>query len=217
MTKLNGPSVAPFSNKPAQQLVVLCHGYGSNGDDLIGLVPHWQRALPDAAFVAPNAPDPVPMAPGGYQWFPISNADRAAVDRGVVAATSVLDSFLDEALEKYGVPPEKLALVGFSQGTMMVLHVGLRRAVAPACILGYSGMLAVPERLAGEIRVKPPVMLIHGDQDPMIPVQALHGAVQQLGAAGVDVAWHVSQGVAHAIGPDGLALGGQFLVTHLNG
>ncbi len=217
MTTLDGPSVAPINKGPAKQLVVLCHGYGSNGDDLIGLVPHWRRALPDAAFVSPNAPDPVPMAPGGYQWFPISNADRSAVDRGVVAAASVLDEYLDEVLEKYGVAPENLGLVGFSQGTMMILHVGLRRAVAPACILGYSGMLAAPERLAEDIKVKPPVMLIHGDQDPMIPVQALHSAAAQLGEAGVDVSWHVSQGIPHSIGADGLALGGEFLARHLTG
>lgn len=215
MTILDGPSVAPFSNGPAKQLVVLCHGYGSNGDDLIGLAPHWQRALPDAAFIAPHAPDPVPLAPGGYQWFPISNADRAAVDRGVVASASVLDTFLNEALVKYDVEPENLALVGFSQGTMMILHVGLRRKVAPACILGYSGVLAVPERLAEDVKIKPPVMLIHGNQDPMIPEEALHSAVRYLGDSGIDVRWHVSQGIPHSIGADGLALGGQFLVRHL--
>ena len=214
---LNGPSMTPFSGGPAKQLVVLCHGYGSNGDDLIGLAPHWQSALPDAAFIAPNAPEPVPMAPGGYQWFPVKQVDRSTVDRGVVAAASVLDIFLDEALVKFDVAAENLALVGFSQGTMMILHVGLRRAIAPACVLGYSGMLAVPERLAEDIRVKPPVMLIHGDQDPMIPVQALHNAVQNLGEKEIDVSWHVSKGVPHSIDADGLALGGKFLAAQLTG
>ncbi len=217
MTKLDGPRVAPASGGPARQLVVLCHGYGSNGQDLIGLVPFWREALPDAAFVAPNAPEPVPLAPGGYQWFPINRMDRSELDAGVDAAAPVLEAFLDQELTRTGVSPDKLALVGFSQGTMMSLHVGLRREVAPAGILGYSGVLPAPERLKSEIRSRPPVLLIHGDLDPMIPVAALHTSVRVLGEAGVDVRWHVSRGVPHSIGQDGVDLGREFLSACLAG
>ncbi|MEQ8267121.1 MAG: prolyl oligopeptidase family serine peptidase [Parvibaculum sp.] len=207
---LTGPSVAAASGT-ARQLVILCHGYGSDGNDLIGLAPYWQRLLPDAAFIAPNAPQRCDGNPMGYQWFPITRLDPAEIARGVGAAAPVLDRFIDEQLKLRGLDGSQLALVGFSQGTMMALHVGLRRAVAPACILGFSGALAMPERLAAEIACRPPIFMVHGDMDDMLPVSRMHEAVQALGEAGLPVQWHVSPGLGHSIDQAGLELGGRFI------
>ncbi len=214
---LAGPRVPPRSGGPAKQLVVFVHGYGADGNDLIGLSQYWQRLLPDAAFVSPHAPEPVPGYPMGRQWFGITRLDPQLMAAGADAAAPILDAFLDQQLEAAGLDASKLALVGFSQGTMMSLHVGLRRKVPPAAIVGYSGALVAPDRLASEIAGKPPVLLVHGDADPMVPVQALHAAVNGLGAAGLTVRWHVSRGVQHSIDPEGLELGGRFLADAFAG
>jgi phospholipase/carboxylesterase len=210
MTRLTGPRIPPSQGLSADRLVVFCHGYGADGNDLISLGAQWQRAMPAAAFVSPHAPQPCPGSPG-YQWFPITRLSPDEMQRGVAAAAPILDAFLDAELDRLGLDHGRLALVGFSQGTMMALQVGLRRKVPPAAILGYSGTLAGPERLAEEMTGRPPVMLIHGDADQVIPVQALFAASQALGAAGVSCVWHISRGVGHGIDPEGLRLGGQFL------
>jgi len=219
-TELNGPRLAPASGGPAKQLVIFCHGYGANGEDLIGLGAQWRAILPDAAFVSPNAPEPVPGVPGGYQWFPIVRVGQIDMDMikdGVRAAAPILNAFIDAELAQAGLTDADLALVGFSQGTMMALHVGLRRAAAPAGVLGYSGLLSDPDRLADEIAARPPVQLVHGDQDPVVPVQATREAAAALAAVDVAVRWHISPGVPHGIGPDGLKIGGAFLRTALLG
>lgn len=212
--QLSGPRLPPAKGN-ATHLVVLCHGYGADGNDLIGLAPHWQRLLPTVAFVAPNAPERCPGA--GYQWFPISRLDPQEVRRGVESAAAALNSFLDAELARLGLSPDRLMLVGFSQGTMLSLHVGFRRQTRPAAIVGYSGMLAAPETMPGVREGAPPVLLVHGEADTMIPVQALFAAATVLGQAGVPVQWHVSLGVAHAIDPEGLALGGTFLSMAVRG
>lgn len=213
---LSGPSVAAKSGD-TRQLVILCHGYGSDGNDLISLAPYWQQIMPDAAFIAPNAPAPCDGNPMGYQWFPITRLDPSEIARGVESAAPQLDRFIDEQLRLRGLDGSQLALVGFSQGTMMALHVGLRRAVSPACIIGYSGALAVPERLKDEMRGSPPVLMIHGDADDMLPVSRMHSAVQALGEAGLAVRWHVSPGLGHGIDQTGLELGGRFIADAFAG
>lgn len=212
--QLNGPRLAPAGGS-ATHLVVLCHGYGADGNDLIGLAPHWQRLLPTVAFAAPNAPERCPGA--GYQWFPLSRLDPQEVRRGVESAASALERFLEAELTRLGLAPERLVLAGFSQGTMLSLHVGLRRAVKPLAILGYSGMLAAAETLPPLGHDCPPIMLVHGDADTMIPPQAMFAAAGALGQAGALVQWHLSRGIAHSIDPDGLALGGAFLSLALRG
>jgi phospholipase/carboxylesterase len=200
--------------------VVFLHGYGADGNDLIDIGRAWQNLLPDTAFVSPHAPHPCGHASVGREWFPLTFRDPNERWNGVNAAAPALNAFLDAELKRRNLPASALALVGFSQGTMMALHVGLRRGVAPAAIVGYSGMLVVPEdvdpdKFAAEIRSKPPVMLIHGDQDQLIPVQALLHAAQGLAALEVPVQFHVSPGVGHGIDPEGLRHGGEFLARNL--
>ena len=200
--------------------MVFLHGYGADGNDLIEIGRAWQGMLPHAAFVSPHAPRPCGQAPSGREWFPLTFRDPGERWTGVNAAAPALNAFLDAELARRQLPPQALALVGFSQGTMMALHVGLRRAVAPAAIVGYSGMLVVPENVdpdafAAEIKVKPPVLLIHGDQDELIPVQAVFHAAQGLAALDIPAEWHVSSGIGHGIDQEGLRQGGEFIARRL--
>ncbi|MCW5724034.1 MAG: dienelactone hydrolase family protein [Maricaulaceae bacterium] len=217
MTPLDGPRQPPLSGGRPRKLVVLLHGYGANGEDLIGLAGHWARDLPDVQFVAPNAPDPVPGHPSGYQWFPIARLDPALMESGARSAAPAVDRFLDQEMARYSLAPADIALVGFSQGTMMALHAGLRRSPGLAGILGYSGALAAKEALKGEIKSKPPVLMVHGDRDDVLPAGLMFDALDGLAAAGAGGEWHISPGVPHGIAPDGLELGGRFLSRVLSG
>jgi phospholipase/carboxylesterase len=215
MAELDGPRIEPRAGL-AKQLVVFLHGYGADGNDLIEIGRAWQGLLPDAAFVSPHAPRPCGQAPVGREWFPLTFREPNERWVGVQAAAPVLNAFLDAELARHKLPGSALALVGFSQGTMMALHVGLRRAVAPAAIVGYSGMLVVPETVdpdtfAAEIRAKPPVLLVHGDEDQLIPVQALMHAANGLATLEVPAEWHISPGVGHGIDQEGLRHGDEFL------
>jgi phospholipase/carboxylesterase len=209
--RLNGPEVPPASGGAAKSLVILLHGYGSNGEDLIGLAPYWRAALPDTHFISPNAPEICPGAPGGYQWWGLTSLSPAARAAGVRQPAPLLDAFIDAELERHGLGEDRLALVGFSQGTMMALHIGPRRTRQLAGIVGFSGMLADPDALASEVRTKPPVLLIHGAADPTLPVTAMHQAEAALAALGFELGSHVSPGLGHSIDEAGLRLGGQFL------
>jgi phospholipase/carboxylesterase len=183
MALLSGPRVPPRQPGPPRQLVVLLHGVGADGNDLIELAPALARRLPHAAFIAPDGPEPCDMAPFGRQWFSLRERRPAALLAGVQASLPVLNAFLDAELEGAGLDPRQLALVGFSQGTMLALYAALRRSPAIAAVLGYSGALLGAERLPAEVTSRPPVFLVHGDDDEIVPVQALHAAVQGLQAA----------------------------------
>lgn len=212
--KLDGPRIMPASGGDAKQLIVLVHGYGADGNDLIALGSYWRDLLPDAAFVAPNAPEPCAANPfGGRQWFGLTFRDPQERWHGVQKAGPNLDAFLDRELAALGLDDEALALVGFSQGTMMSLHVGLRRSKTMAAIVGFSGMLVEPNRLKADMRARPPILLVHGDRDDVIPVEALHQARSALGGAGLAVEWHVRPGLAHGIDEEGLEIAGRFLVN----
>lgn len=211
MIRLRGPERGPASGGRARAAVVLLHGLGADGEDLIGLADSWAGALPECRFLSPHAPERCDMAPMGRQWFSIRDRSEAALRAGVERAAPALDAFIDGALDADRLGDDRLVLVGFSQGTMMALHIALRRRRAPAGVLGYSGRLIGAARLADEAVARPPVMLIHGDADDMVPIAALHEAVAALGAAGVSAQWHVSSGVGHGIAPDGLAIGARFL------
>jgi phospholipase/carboxylesterase len=208
---IDGPRIPPASGGAAKSLVVFLHGYGADGNDLIGLGREWASALPSTAFVSPNAPELCPGTPMGRQWFALTMRDQSEMARGVTKARPALDEFLDAELARHGLDESASVLVGFSQGTMLALHAGLQRKRQLAGILGYSGLLADPKALKDGAIQKAPVLLIHGDADDLIPVQALFAAAEGLAAAEIPVEWHISQGIPHGIGPDGMQLGLAFL------
>jgi phospholipase/carboxylesterase len=217
MPKLSGPSRRPHSGGKPKQLVILLHGLGADGNDLIGLAPYWAPLLPDAEFVSPNAPFPCDMAPYGYQWFSAQDRSPPAVLAGVRAAAPMLDEFIDDALAERGLGDGDLALVGFSQGTMMSLFVGLRRGRAAAGIVGFSGRLLAPELLPSELRSRPRVLLVHGTEDPLVPYASLAAAETSLRSAGVPVESLTCPGVGHSVDEKGLRCGGWFLKDVLVG
>ena len=219
---LDGPERPPANGGPARRLVLLLHGLGADGNDLIGLADAWGRALPDALFAAPDAPEPCDMAPAGVapagrQWFGLGDRAPERMLAGVSRAAAALDAYADARLRALGLGAGDLALVGFSQGTMTALHAAYRRAAACAGVLGFSGSLIGGERLAGELRARPPAFLIHGEADELIPAGALFETAAVLGACQVPVQWHVSRGVGHGIAPDGIEIGGRFLRDVLAG
>jgi phospholipase/carboxylesterase len=215
--RLTGPMAAPASGKPPRSLVILLHGYGSNGADLIGLAPHWRQSLPDTVFMAPNAPDPCPGAPGGYQWWSLTDLGRESRAAGVRQAAPLVNAFIDMHRAAYDLPNSKVALVGFSQGTMMALHVAPRRPEVLAGVVGYSGMLADAEALPTELKTRPPLLLVHGDADQMVPFAAMGQAQAEFKALGFEIETHVSRGLGHSIDEMGLRLGGEFLARVLGG
>lgn len=217
--------ILKFGRKPAasgraKSLVVFVHGYGANGADLLDigdvLAPH----LPDTAFVAPDAADRIPGAPSGYQWFPIPRFDgssEAQATAGLQRSVQDLNAFLDQRLAYEGLGPQALALVGFSQGAMMSLEVAPRRAVAPAAVVAISGRLIQPERLKAEVTARPPVLIMHGDQDQVVAFEEMALAADALVAAGFDTYGHVMKGMGHGISQDGLASMLGFLKQNLPG
>ncbi len=178
---------------------------------MISLAPQWQDALPDALFLAPHAPQRCGMMGAGYQWWGLSGFAPSALAAGAASAAPAIDAFIDRKLAQYGLSEADLAIVGFSQGTMMALHVALRRSRAVAAVVGYSGMLAGTLGLDSGKLPKPPVLLVHGTADPVVPIAALHMSESELKRLGVDVTTHVSYGVGHSVDPVGLRLGRDFL------
>lgn len=215
MKKLDGPSHGPQSGGKPKQLIVLLHGYGADGEDLIGLAPVLAPLMPDAVFHAPNAPERCDGNPMGYQWFPINRLDPASRLTGTRQAAPYVDAFLDEKFTQYGLDETKTVLIGFSQGTMMSLYVGLRRATPLAGIVGFSGALAGPEVLKDEIKSRPPILLTHGDADEMLPYQLTEQAAIELQKNGVEVAVNISPGVGHGIDQTALSHAARFLLSVL--
>ena len=210
---LDGPRIAAKSGT-TRQIVVFLHGYGADGKDLIEIGRQWAAMLPDASFVAPHAPEACAGSPMGRQWFALTN--RAPDERwtGVTQARPALDAFLDGELARHGIEASRMALVGFSQGTMMALHSGLRRPRPLAAIVGFSGMLVGPEHLGEALQLQTPVFLTHGDQDQVIPVDAMFIAAEDIAKAGGAAQWHLAPGVAHGIDNGGLRHGGLFLAKN---
>jgi phospholipase/carboxylesterase len=211
--KLDGPSYGPAGGGTPRQLVVLLHGWGADGNDLIGLGPYMARYLPEAEFLSPHGPEPCEANPMGRQWFALHNLDPKLMLEGAVGVGPSIDAFIDDALASRGLGDDDLALVGFSQGTMMALYIGPRRARACAAIVGYSGRLIGGGTLAEETRARPPVLLVHGENDPVVPVAALPAAVEGLTAAGLAVEWHRRPRVEHSIDEVGLVAGAEFIAT----
>lgn len=209
--KLSGPSVEPASGGPAAQLVILLHGVGVDGSDLIELAPFFSSILPDAAFVAPDAPFAFDMAPFGRQWFSLQDRSLPVISAGVRATAPILDAYIDEQIAHWGVQPADVALIGFSQGTMMALHVALRREKAPAAVIGFSGALVDPDSLAGEVTSRPRVLLIHGADDEVVNPACLGTAEQALAAVGVPVLTELRPGLGHGIDGPGAEMAMGFL------
>ena len=196
----------PASGGVARGLVVICHGVGANGQDLIDLAPHWGATLPDAAFAAPDAPEPYDDGPPGRQWWAIGDRNPARMTNGAERARPLLDAFIDAELARLALPADAYALMGFSQGAMMVLYAGLRRATPPRAILAYSGALIAPDALA-ERRNSAPVLLVHGDSDQVVPAFRSRDAEAALRRANVPVKSLFIPGLAHGIDPAGLQEG----------
>ncbi len=197
-------------------MVILLHGLGANGADLIGLAQYWEQALPDTVFVSPDAPFPCDMAPVGFQWFSLQDWSLESMLEGAETAAPILNDFINKMLEEFGIPDEKLALAGFSQGTMMSLYAAPRRAKRIAGVLGYSGALIGAEGLTGEGIHKIPVRLIHGDVDFVVPLQAYTLAKSSLEAAGFEVSGGITRGLSHSIDEDGIQSGAEFLSAILS-
>jgi phospholipase/carboxylesterase len=215
LTMLTGPRFGPTSGNQPRQLIILLHGRGANGDDLIGLAPYLAQALPDAAFIAPNAPHDCD-AGFGYQWFAGGPDADSATKLGQIRETAELvNAFIDDELAKHGLSDDRLALVGFSQGTMMSLFVGPRREQPCAGIMGYSGRLESPDVLGREIKCRPPVTLVHGDADPVLPANLMYDAAAALTENGFEVSSHIRPGLGHGIDEEGLRLGVEFLSSVL--
>lgn len=220
---LDGPTWGPASGGKATSLVVLLHGWGADGFDLIDLAPHWGPQLPETLFVAPNAPDVCEMNPMGRQWFslgdmsPSGGLSEGSLRAGADAIRPALDAFIDGRLAAHDLADDRLALVGFSQGTMVGLHVAIRRPAAMAGFVGYSGRLIGAAGIAGDAASKPPMLLVHGAVDDVVPADSTETAARDLTAAGFQVEAHIRPGLGHGIDPEGLALGGAFLAARLGG
>jgi phospholipase/carboxylesterase len=216
---LNAERRAAVSGE-TRSIVVFLHGYGANGADLLGLADPLGEHLPDTMFIAPDAPEACAAAPFGFQWFPIPWIDGSSEEesmRGMMQAVDDLNAFLDALMVDEDVLPEQVVLFGFSQGTMMALHVAPRREDEVAGIVAFSGSLLSPETLAEEVVVRPPVLLVHGDQDDVVPPQSLPQAAEALQQAGwKDVYAHIMKGTGHGIAPDGLSVALAFMRDKLN-
>lgn len=215
MTDLRSARKGPAK---ADAVVVFLHGYGADGADLLGLADPLAPHLPGTAFHAPDAPERSVNNPLGYQWFPIPWMDgstEAQAKEAMIRSVAALDAFLDKVLLDEGLTPDRMVVIGFSQGTMMALHVLPRREAEIAGIVGFSGRLVGPDLLAGEARVKPPVLLLHGDQDPVVPFEEMGLAGEALQSAGFTVYGHVMKGTGHGIAPDGLSVALSFLKDRL--
>src|SRR3984893_10212410 len=213
--QLDGPRLAPLAGGKTSYLVVLLHGVGANGNDLISLARAWRTILPETEFIAPNAPFPCDYAPGARQWFSLADRAPEKLLAGLREAAKILDRFFDELLASRQLGDARLALAGFSQGAATALYAGLRRQTQIAGIVAFSGALPGGEGMQSDIRSKPPVLLVHGEADNAVPFQSMANAKATLEAAGVPVTAVARPRLGHAIDDAGIALGGEFLLDVL--
>ena len=211
LPNLSGPRHSPESGRAPRQLVILLHGVGSDGNDLIALAPYWAKLLPDAEFISPHAPYPYDMAPQGRQWFSIRDFSNDFLLAGVREVVPILDQFIDDQLARTGLSDDRVALVGFSQGTMMGLYVALRHNDRLAGVVGYSGRLIGLGGSRNSVMSKPPVIMVHGDSDELIPASAMLESTQKFASLDVAAQWHICSGLGHSIDQEGLQIGSKFL------
>lgn len=212
-TELNAYTQPPSSGQPPKQLVVLLHGLGADGQDLFSLAPYIQEVLPEAVVVSPDAPFPCDMAPMGRQWFSLQERSEEAILKGVQSAEPILLKFIQQQLALYGLQEEDLLLLGFSQGTMLSLYTALRMPKAIAGVLAYSGALVAPQLLSEELKSRPPLCLIHGEDDEIVPFLAFNEALAHLQKHAITVEGFSREGLGHGIDPAGLQIGMQFIAS----
>ena len=208
---ITGPFRKPLSGGAAKQLVVILHGWGADGPNLIDLADLFAPAMPDAYFIAPNAPHVCEVNPYGYQWFSLMDRQPQHMLAGARGAAEVVNQFIDEKVKELSLDNSKVVLMGFSQGTMTALHVAMRRAPAIAALVGFSGALLSPELLASEITARPPVCLIHGESDDVVPFAALKQANDSLKSHGVSIEAHPRPFLGHSIDMEGVTIAAKFL------
>lgn len=217
MSEIRGPVIEPMNGGAPRSAVILLHGLGANGDNLIDIGSMLAPEMPDTLFVAPNAPFDFDMMPGsgGYQWFSLTNWSPRSMLEGAQTAAPVLDNYIDAISEHFQLPMEKIALIGFSQGTMMALHVALRREKKLGCIVGFSGALIAPELLGTELKSKPDICLVHGQEDTVVPFPSMNIARTELRKLGLSVDAHARPGLEHSIDMQGINIAQEFLQKHL--
>ena len=213
---LSGPIKKPLSGAKAKSAVIFLHGYGSDGENLIGLAPFMQEAFPDTVFLSPNAPTKMPYYGGGYEWFPLTDRNYAAMLQGAKMVAPIINQFIDEVLAEYELKDENIALIGFSQGTMVSLFSAIRRLQKIAGIVGFSGALVAPELVATDAKVKPDICLIHGEADDVVPFAAMAQAEKALKNAGFKVESHARPNLPHSIDPEGIDIAIKFLKSKLS-
>ncbi|MDE2647886.1 MAG: dienelactone hydrolase family protein [Paracoccaceae bacterium] len=200
-------------------LVIFLHGFGANGNDLLGLADQLSEHLPDTVFLAPDGPETCSVNPGGFQWFPIPWIDGSTEEeseRGLLRASEDLEIFIKQSMEEEGLSEAETILIGFSQGTMMALHVAPRMRDSILGVIGFSGRILNPECLSEECKSKPPTLLIHGDADDVVPFSSLSVAEETLQECGFEVETHVMEGSGHEISPDGLLACLNFILLQLD-
>ncbi len=211
MTELRYIERKPVTGADPDSLVTLLHGLGADANDLIGLAPYLAQNLPDTHFISPDAPYPCDMAPFGRQWFSLQDWSLESIHNGVLNVWPVLESFIEQQQARFDLPASKIALLGFSQGGCMALHAGLQYGEKLAGVLSYSGWLSGADVLDPATIQKPPVCLIHGESDEVVPVIAWHKTKDWLEAQGFDVSGHTTPGLGHGIDESGIAAGSAFL------
>ena len=208
-------TVPPLSKNKPQQLIVLCHGYGGDGRDISALAIHWQRFLPEAVFLCPNAPEICTVNPQGYQWFDLSSDKEEIILEKSLEAEAKLNTFLDQILHNFQLSVNNLALVGFSQGCMMSIQVGLKRKKQINCLIGYSGKVINQKHLANNINSKPKIFLMHGENDTIVPPTHLLEAKEYLKKCGINAKTKMFKNCEHRIPVEGSSLGLAFLKKNL--
>ena len=212
---LDFTSILPLSKNKPKQIIVLCHGYGGDGRDISSLAVHWQRFLPDAIFLCPNAPEVCNVNPQGYQWFDLTTEEEEVILEKSLIAEEKLNTFLDQALNNFQLETSNLALVGFSQGSMMSIQVGLKKKEEINCLIGYSGKIINKKNLSDNINSKPKIFLMHGTNDTIVPPTHLLEAKEYLNKCGIKIKTKLFKNCDHKIPVEGSSLGLGFLKKNL--
>ena len=212
---LEAISISPFSKNKPQQVIVLCHGYGGDGKDISTLAIHWQRFLPEAIFLCPNAPEICAVNPQGYQWFDLSSDKEELILEKSLIAEEKLNTFIDQILNNFQLEPNNLALVGFSQGCMMSIQIALKKKKQISCLIGYSGKVINQKHLSDNIHSKPKIFLMHGANDTLVPPTHLLEAKEYLVKHGLKIKTKMFKNCEHRIPVVGASLGLGFLKKNL--